>query len=83
MNIIVQIDELILHGVAPAAADVGDALKRELARLLTERGVPRTLARSGATGAIDGGTVHLREGARASHIGHQLASAVNGSLEGE
>ena len=84
MNIIVQIDELILHGMAPkTAASVGDALRDELARLLTTGGVPGALARRGATTAIDGGTVHLREGAPAWRIGHQLASAVYSSLEGK
>jgi hypothetical protein len=83
VNITVEIDELILHGIAPeTAASVGAALRGELAALLAARGMPRSLSRQGVTGAIDGGTVHLREGAPAERIGRQLASAVYGSLEG-
>jgi hypothetical protein len=83
MKIIVEIEELILHGIAPeTAASVGDALRGELATLLAVRGIPRSLARDATASAIDGGAVHLREGAPAERIGRQLASAVYGSLEG-
>lgn len=84
MSITVRIDELILQGIAPRdAASVGHALRQELARMLVARGVPRSLARPRATDAIDGGSVHLRERATPERIGHQLAAAVYGALEGK
>jgi hypothetical protein len=82
MTFTVEIDELILHGIPPtAAASVGDALKGELATLLKVRGIPRSLAGGGSAGAIDGGTVRLRDGGSSERIGRQLAAAVYGSLE--
>ena len=84
MSITVRIDELVLHGVAPGnAASVGDALRQELARMLAAQGAPRSLARARPTDAIDGGSVHLRERATPERIGHQLAAAVYGALEGK
>jgi hypothetical protein len=83
MTVTVEIGELILHGIAPgAAAAIGDALREELAALLAAQGVPRSLARDGANDALDGGAVHVREGASPERIGRQLASAVHASLEG-
>ena len=44
MNIELEIDELVLHGVAPTdRVAVGEAVQHELTRLLTERGVPPSL----------------------------------------
>ena len=84
MNVRIRIDELILHGLpAGSAASVGDALRRELAELLRARGIPPSLVRRGATDAIDGGALHLRDRVTPERIGGQLASAVYGSLEGK
>ena len=81
MNIELEIDELVLHGVAPKdRAPIGDAVRRELARLLGERGVPHPLQRGGEASVPHGGAVHLRNDAASSLVGQQVAAAVYGSL---
>lgn len=77
-----HIDELILHGFAPSdRVDIRDAVQRELARLLTEQGVPRGLAQDGEISSLDGGSFDVAPGSRAESIGAQVAQAVYGGLE--
>jgi hypothetical protein len=81
LNIELEIDELILHGVARThGADVGEAIRGELARLLGQRGIPRSLARGATAPEIHGGSIHIRHSASPRSVGQQLAAAVYGSL---
>jgi hypothetical protein len=81
MNIELEIDELVLHGVAPKdRASVGDAVRRELARLLGEHGVPHPLQRGGNASVLHGEAVHLRNDAAPPLVGQRVAAAVYGSL---
>jgi len=81
-SIELRIDELILHGFAPSdQVDIRDAVQRELARLLTEQGVPGWLAQGGEIASLDGGAFDVAAGSRAENIGAQVAQAVYGGLE--
>jgi hypothetical protein len=73
----VQIDELVLHGFA--ASDryvVGEAVERELVRLLSEKGVPRSLRSENARDKIKAPGFNAAFGAKQSAIGRQIAQAV-------
>jgi hypothetical protein len=76
-NIELHIEELVLHGVDPADRHrIGDAVERELARLLAERPI------SGQRDIehLDAGTRRLPAHANAPAIGAQVARAVHGGL---
>jgi hypothetical protein len=81
MNIELEIDELVLGGVARGnAVAVGDALREELVRLLSERGAPRSIERDTEIGELRGPAIRLRGEASAQAVGRQLAAAVYESL---
>jgi hypothetical protein len=75
----VHIEELVLHGVpAGARYSIGDATQQELARLLSEHGVPQRMTRAGATAGVDAGSFQVKQGARPNAIGALVANAVYG-----
>jgi len=75
----VTIDELVLHGFAPGDRyAIAEALQGELARLLSEQGVPAAFMQGGQTERIDAGKVALAPGTHANVVGAQVAQAVCG-----
>ena len=81
MQIELNIDELVLHGFAPGDRHrIGEAVERELTRLLTDRGVPQSLERGGEIASMDGGAFEVAPGSRAQVVGAQVAKAVYGGL---
>jgi hypothetical protein len=71
------IDELVLHGLAPGERHrIGEAVRLELARLLTEHGVPRPLARGGAMARLDGGAFEVAPVSEAEVFGTRVAQQV-------
>jgi len=77
MNVELHIEELVLHGFAPEDRyRIGDAVERELSRLLAEQGMPPLLARSGEIAGLDGGSFEAKPDSRAEAIGIRLAGAV-------
>jgi len=80
-NIELNIDELVLHGFLPGDRyRIGEAVERELTRLLADRGVPESLERGGEIGHVDGGAFEVAPGSRAQVVGAQVAKAVYGGL---
>ncbi len=78
-----RIEELVLHGFAPGDRHrIGEAVERELARLLVERGLPTGLARGADLSRHDGGSFAVAPGAGAEAIGARVARAVYGGLKG-
>jgi hypothetical protein len=72
-----HIEELVLHGFAPGDRYViGDAVERELARLLSEEGVPISLRSANATDEIRGATFNSAHNAKPPTIGRQIAQAI-------
>ena len=72
-----HIDELVLHGFASGERYViGNAVERELTRLLGEHGVPGSLCVQSATDEIKGGTFNAAPNAKQPAIGPQIAQAV-------
>lgn len=78
-----HIEELVLDGFADADRyRIGDMFERELSRLLSEQGVPSSLAASGVREHLDAGACRLGAGSTAEQIGAQVAQAVYGGLKG-
>ena len=76
------IDELVLRGFAPGDPyRLGQAVERELTRLLAEEGAPTWLAEGGEVAALDGGTFEVAPGAKAEAVAAQVARAVYGGLK--
>ncbi len=76
-----RIEELVLHGFAqgvPAGyrSRIGAAVEQELARLLTEQGVPMGLSQAGALARLDAGAFEVAPDAKPEVIGVQVAQAV-------
>jgi hypothetical protein len=80
-NFEVTIDELVLTGFAPGDRFcIADAVERELARLLTEKGIPGLDGNSVAMEGLDAGKFKVAGGARAHGIGRQAAQALHQQL---
>jgi hypothetical protein len=76
-----HIEELVLHGFAPGDHHrLGEAVQRELARLLAEQGVPPGLAQGGEMERLDGGGFRIEATGKPEAIGAGVAQAVYGGL---
>ncbi len=82
VKIDLHIEELVLEGFRAADRHrIGAAVERELARLLTERGLPPGLAQGADLARLDGGGFEAKPGARPEAVGAQVAGAVYGGLK--
>ncbi|HEY2736469.1 MAG TPA: hypothetical protein VGI70_20860 [Polyangiales bacterium] len=81
-DIELSIDELVLHGFAPAdRARIGDAVHAELTRLLG--GVDQAqLAKLGRVTAVDAGSFQVAANASPRTIGTHVARSIIGSTTG-
>jgi hypothetical protein len=76
-----HIEELVLDGFN--AADryrIGDAVERELSRLLSEQSIPSSLVANRDQAHLDAGAFHVAADSTAERIGAQVAQAVYGGL---
>lgn len=77
-----HIDEVVLHGFdGLEAAAFRSALERELARLLTERGLPQTWTVDAHMAHLDGGHITAAPNVAALDVGRQVARAVYGGFK--
>lgn len=75
------IEELILRDVPYALRHhIAEAVEQELARLLSEQGLPPYLEQGGSIPDIDIGHVQVAGDARADTLGFQVARSVYGKL---
>jgi hypothetical protein len=76
-SIDLHVQELVLHGFASGDRyAIGDAVERELGRLMRERGVPVSLRSENATDEIKGASFNAAHNAKPLMIGQQIAEAV-------
>lgn len=77
MNLVIEIDELVLHGF-PAADRyrIGDAVQAELARIFAERGLPGTRMDDAGAAWLDGGSFNVAAGMPTASVGTGTAEAV-------
>jgi hypothetical protein len=77
MNIVIEIDELVLHGFPPGDRHrIGEAVQAELARIFTERGLPGAWTDGAEAARLDGGSFDVAAGMPAASIGAGAAEAV-------
>jgi hypothetical protein len=80
-NVELHIEELLLRGFAPGDRyRIGEAVERELTRLIDEQGVPPSLARGSEIERLNGGAFKVASGSKPEAIGAQVARAVFGGL---
>jgi hypothetical protein len=79
----VRIDELALEGFPPGDRfRIAEGIRRELARLIAERGLGRLRQAPGGKPAVDSGSLRIAQGANAQAIGIQVAQSVHRGLTG-
>ena len=78
-NIELHIEELVLHGFKPGDRHrIGEAVEREITRLLVEHGLP--LAQGTEVARLDGGLLHLSPNYNTEMVGRKLAGNIYQSL---
>jgi hypothetical protein len=78
-----HIEELVLHGFAPGDRHrIGDAVERELARLVAEQGTPQLFGDSVELTRVNAGEFNILQGASPESVGAQIARAVYGGMSG-
>jgi len=76
-----QIDELVLHGFDHGDRyRIGRAISSELARLITDKGIPPVFSHDADLPSLDGGPVNLPAGARPDTVGIRVAREVYGRM---
>ena len=76
-----EIDELVLHGIAPGERfALAAALESELTRLLGERGIPGTLSQNAEVANVAANPIAITGGTSTRAMGTQIAESVYGSL---
>jgi hypothetical protein len=81
-NIELHIEELVLHGFDRSLRyNIGDAVERELLRLLTDEGINPAHAANLETARLDAGAFHVAHDSKPEAIGAQVAQAVYGELK--
>lgn len=79
MNVELHIEELVLDGLPAAARDrIAAAVAAELERLVQEQGLPAWMTAGERVFDVQGGTFAVEPGARAEHLGAQIAQAIYG-----
>ncbi len=72
-----HIEELVLRGFAPSDRfRIGDAVERELARLIAKQGLTGLDTNGLSIDRLDGGTFKVAPGAKAQTVGAQVAQTV-------
>lgn len=81
MNIEVHIEALILdHCVPGERARIGEALRRELAKLIAARGLAASMSKETALSHVDAGSFDVGHRSHAQDTGERIARAVYGGL---
>lgn len=81
MDIDLEIAELVLDGISVQDHEsLRAVVSAELARLISEQGLPPALAGKGNIPVIHGGPIAIKPGTTAKSLGSQIAQAVMGGL---
>ncbi|MGC2696893.1 MAG: hypothetical protein WA738_13995 [Candidatus Angelobacter sp.] len=76
-----HIEELVLHGFSSRDRfRIGDAVQKELRRLLGGHGLPAFLGKQLSAESLDAGTFRVAPGAKPQAIGVQLAQSLHHGL---
>jgi hypothetical protein len=81
MDIVIEIDELVLHGFPPGDRyRIGEAVQAELTRILGERGLAGAWTAGAAAARLDAGSFNVAPGMPAAAVGAGAADAVYRTL---
>ena len=81
MRVEVDIEELVLHGFPPHQRQrIADALRAELARLLTEEGVPDGWQQGGTISQLNAGEIRVPVPAAPERTAREVARSIYGGL---
>jgi len=81
-NIELHIEELVLHGFSPGDRHgIAQAVERELAILIEERGAPADLLNNREIERLDGGSFQVMPGSKPEAAGAKIARAVYGGMK--
>ena len=73
-----HIEELVLHGFSPGSRQqIGDAVQRELTRLIAEQGLAGLEGASVEIERINGGKFQVGQGATPQSLGAQVANTIH------
>lgn len=76
-----HIEELGLHGFAASERyRIGEAIERELTRLITEQGAPPSIANNIERAQMDAGAFNVAPSSNAETIGIQIARVLYGGI---
>ena len=79
-----HIEELVLHGfTAYNAHQIGDAIQREITRLLRERRLPSALSADINLERLNAGSFTIQSGAKAEVVGTSIGNAIYQPLQSE
>ena len=80
-NIELHIDQLVLRGFSRNDAHyIGQSMKAELHRLITDRGLPSTFHTDLHQGRINTKPLQLKQTSSPEHTGRQIANTIYGGL---
>lgn len=83
-SVAVHIEELVLHGFAPHdRRRIAVVVERELARLISEKGIPRSLKKNLAVEQVSGGSFNTNGQVKPQTTGMLIAKTVYKGLHHE
>ena len=83
-NIELYIEELVLHGFEGYNQyGIGEAIEREITRLLQERGLPASFSAEINVGHLNAGGITVQPNAQANTVGNQIAQSIYKGLGNE
>jgi len=72
-----HIEELVLHGFSPVDRyTIGDAIQRELTRLIATHGMPGLEGKGFSADRLDAGSFQVRKHSREEDVGIKVAESV-------
>lgn len=76
-NVELHVEELVLHGFQPGDRyEIALAVERELARVLTERGIPPSFAEGLTVEHLDAGAFNVAPSSTPQSVGEQVGQAL-------
>lgn len=77
------VNELVLYGFPRSERHrIGEAVRKELLRQLTEQGIPQALTQQSRVARLNAGSIQAVQGVKPENIGMQVAQAVYGRVAG-
>ena len=80
----INIEKLVLEGFEHVDRyRIGEAVEQKLVKLFTEQGIPTGLEKGDNIAHLDGGTIEIAPGSKASNLGINISKSVYGGMGNE